>query len=438
MGEAADRGDIEHLLRRSGFGARTADVDALVGLDWEQAVDAVLDLSGAPDPAAGLPTVARAPAATTDWSGDYVPMVHHWLDRCATTATPIVEKMTLFWHGHLTSSASGVRLGPILDQHVLFQRSGLGRYDELVDAVAIDPAMLIYLDGKSSHRWSPNENFARELMELFCLGVGNYTEDDVRAAARAFTGYRVREGDDGDQSYYFLPTHHDEGDKTFMGVTKNWDGPAIIDHILNGPTRMIAARHLARRLWSFFAYPDPSDAIVDSLAATFDAADLELLPLVRAIFLHPEFRSDQCRNGLLRSPIELAVAAGIHTGLPASQIHAEWYLPDMGQRPFMPPNVDGWPQNEGYVATSTFWARSRFADRVGQVGADAGLLAGSESRTVDDAVMTALTTMGVTAPSQATRVTLASFVSQTRADEKWLERRGLLTMSLLSPEFALA
>ncbi len=438
MGEPTDLDDIEHLLRRTGFAARPSDVQALVGLDWVDAVDAVLDVSAAPDPALGAPTVARAPAPTTNWSADYNAMTHHWLDRCATTPTPIVEKMTLFWHGHLTSSAEAVRLGPILDQHLLLERDGLGRFDDLVTDIAIDPAMLIYLDGKSSHRWSPNENFPRELMELFCLGVGHYTEDDVRAAARAFTGYRVREGDTGDQSYYFLDTHHDSGQKTFMGVTKNWDGPQIIDHLLNGPTRMTAARHIARRLWSFLARPNPSAAIVESLATTFSNADLQILPLVRAILLHPEFRSLETRQGLLRSPIELAVATIAHSGLTSSQINPEWYLPHMGQRPFMPPNVDGWTNNEGWIATSTMWARQRFADRVGYIGGDAGLLDGSESLSVDGAVTQALTTFGITSPTTSTRTALTAFVNRTRSEAKWLERRGLLTMTLLAPEFALA
>lgn len=435
MGEPTDLDDIEHLLRRTGFAARPADVQALVGLDWVDAVDAVLDLSATPDPRADAPTVARAPAPTTDWNSDYVAILHWWFDRCVSTPTPIVEKMTLFWHGVLTSSAKDVRLGPILDQHLLYRTRGLGRFDDLVTDTAVDVAMLAYLDGKSSHRWSPNENFPRELLELFCLGVGNYSEADVRAASRAFTGYRI---DDTDDSYFFDPNWHDTGDKTFMGVTRAWDGPGIIDHILNGPTRMVAARHLARRLWSFLAHPDPDDSIVESLATTFSNADLEILPLVRAVLLHPEFRSPRSRQGLLRSPFELAAAALTHSGLPASVLHPEWYLPDMGQRPFMPPNVDGWTQNEGWIATSTMWARHRWADNAGQRCADAGLLAGSESLSVDAAVTSALTTFGVTAPSAATHAALSSFVTRTRQEHAWFERWGLVSMSLLSPEFALA
>lgn len=432
---AAERHEIEHLLRRTGFTATPAAVDALIGASWEDAVDAVLDVTDAPDPAADVPTVARPPAPTTNWSGDYNRMVHTWLDRCVSTPTPIVEKMVLFWHGLLTSSAKDVPLGPILDQHQLYRRRGLGRFDDLMTATAVDPAMLMYLDGHSSHRWNPNENFPRELLELFCLGVGNYTEDDVRAASRAFTGYRVNASD---RSYFYDANWHDEGNKTFLGVTRNWDGPGIIDHVLNGPTRPIAARHIARRLWSFFAYPDPEDAVVTSLANTFSAADLEIVPLLRAIFLHPQFRSTKARRGLLRSPIELAVATMTHTGFSAGELRPEWFLPDMGQQPFLPPGVDGWPQNDGWIATSTMWGRRRFADRVGYFGSDAGLLAGVESLAPDAAAMTALDTFGVTAPSQATRDALGSFVRTTRQQHAWAERRGLLTMATLSPEFALA
>lgn len=416
-----DQRDIEHLLRRTGFTATPDAVAALEGLEWAEAVDAVLDLTDAPDPNSGVPEVGRWPAMPTDWYGDYCAMVHTWFDRCTTTPTPIVEKMTMFWHGHLTSSVSVVPLGPALDQHQLFRREGLGRFDDLVTQIAIDPAMLIYLDGSSSHRWSPNENFPRELLELFCLGVGNYTEDDIRAASRAFTGYRL----DDHHRYFYDANWHDDGVKTFMGVSRNWDGPGIIDHILNGPGRPIAARHLVRKLWTFFAHQDPSDAVIDSLATTFSAADLEILPLVRAILLHPDFRSDQSRNGRLRTPMELAVAALTHTGMKSSELRPDWALPSMGQRPFDPPNVDGWPSNEGWISTSTVWGRNAFADRVGHAGANAGLLEGVEALSADDAARTALGMFGIDDPGPATRAALSSFVTETRVTAAWAQRYGL-------------
>lgn len=432
---AAERHDIEHLLRRTGFTATTDAVDALDGLSWEEAVEAVLDLTDAPDPDDGVPTVDRPPAPIRDWSNDYRNMVHYWLDRCATTPTPIVEKMTLFWHGVLTSSAGGVPLGAILDQHQLYRRKGLGGVHELVTDVAIDPAMLVYLDGRSSHRWSPNENFPRELLELFCLGVGNYTEADVRAASQAFTGYRI---DDEDKSYYFDAHWHDDTNKTFMGVTKNWDGPAIIDHILNGPVRPVAARHIARRLWSFLAYPDPSDDVISTIATAFASADLQMIPLLRAILLHPEFRSERARNGLARSPIELAVAAMMHTGLTSREMRPDWSLAEMGQRPFRPPNVDGWTTNEGWFSTATVWGRKQFADQVARVGNDVGMFEGLDALDPDAAAVAALDAFGVTAPTQTTRTTIASSVSQIRTSARWAEPRVLISLAVLSPEFALA
>ncbi|MDE0802212.1 MAG: DUF1800 domain-containing protein [Acidimicrobiales bacterium] len=432
---AAERPDIEHLLRRTGFTATTESVDALSGLSWEDAVEAVLDLTDAPDPSADVPVVAHPPTPTTDWSGDYGRIVHSWLDRCATSPTPIVEKMVLFWHGHLPSAGTAAPLGLLLDQHQLFREKGLGRFDDLMMDIAVDPAMLLYLDGHTSHRWSPNENFPRELLELFCLGVGNYTEEDVRAASQAFTGYRVT---DSDRRYYFDAHWHDDTMKTFFGVTKNWDGPGIIDHVLNGPPRTIATRHLARRLWSFFAYPDPDESIVSSLATTFANADLDVSALVRAILLHPEFRSQTARHGLLRSPVELSVAAMVHTGLPADQLRPDWWLPDMGQQPLFPPNVDGWPANEGWIATSTMWARRRFGERVGHLGANGGLIDGVGDLDPGAAADTALAAMGVSAPSATTRSALATFAADTRTTRPWAEARGLLTMAFLSPEFSLA
>lgn len=433
---AAPLDELEHLLRRTGFIARPADLARLDGLDWEAAVDAVLDVSAAEPADAGKPTIAHKPAPTTDWSGDYTAMCHWWFERCITTATPIVEKMLLFWHGHLTTSCASVPLGLVLDQHVRYRELALGSYVDLVQAASVDPGMLLYLDNKSNHRWNPNENFARELLELFTLGIGHYSQDDVRAAARAWTGHRVDE--DGNWDHEFHQPWHDETDKTFMGVTRNWDGPEIVDHVLTGPTQTVAARHLVRKLWAFFAYPDPEDALVDDLAAVFVGAGLQVVPLLRALLLRPEFRSVRARQERLRSPIELVVAAMAHTGLTPAQINPQWDVGAMGQSAFMPPNVDGWVSNAGWIATSTMWARHEFAERVGWELNGSTVLDGVEELPVDDAVQAALDLFGIRDASGVTWSRLRQLVTSVRAAQPWHEKWALIVTTMQTPEFALA
>lgn len=214
--------DVAHLLSRVGFGGLPAEINALTPLDWPDVVDAVLDTSSAPPINQGLPNLDPS----RSWWDRYVDMTHFWLERCRTSPAPLPEKMVLFWHGHLCSGLQKVGNHQLMfDQNQLFRSHGLGDLENLLQMMAVQPAMLEYLDNDTNVVGSPNENFARELMELFTLGVGHYTEDDVQAAARAWTGHGVHR--DTDQ-YIFTSEDHDYGQKTFMGVSANWNGPDII------------------------------------------------------------------------------------------------------------------------------------------------------------------------------------------------------------------
>ena len=190
-----------------------------------------------------------------------------WLERMIATTAPLQEKMTLFWHGHFTSEIlnKGVSPPDILAQNQLFRRYALGNVRDLTQAVARDPAMLKYLDNARSARAHPNENFARELMELFTLGIGNYTEADIRESARAFTGWTLRRGQFTEDARM-----HDNGTKTFLGHTGNFDGGDIVDIIFGQPA---APRWFARKLLNFYVYNDPEPQLVD---ATADLADDEV------------------------------------------------------------------------------------------------------------------------------------------------------------------
>ncbi len=197
-------------------------------------------------------------------------------------------------------------------------------------------------------------------MELFTLGVDQYSQADVVSSARAWTGHNTLDGDR--EQYHFYPDRHDTGLKTFMGVTQNWDGPDIIDFILGSDTthKTIAAKFIAAKMWSFFAYPDPEPDVVTSLANSFLGNDLSIHDLVRAIFMHPNFVSPKAMNGLVRTPAEWVAACMRVAGITAEDANPQWYMDDMGQQLFEPPNVSGWRPNEYWLTTSRLWARANW------------------------------------------------------------------------------
>jgi uncharacterized protein (DUF1800 family) len=424
--------DVAHLLRRVGFGALPAEIAALTPLSWAQAVDHVLDTSSAPPLNSNLPNLDPNRGG---WER-YVDMTHFWMERCRTTPAPLAEKMVLFWHGHLCSSLDKVGdHQAIFEQNQVFRAHGLGSFETLLREVSLQPAMIRYLDNDVNVAGSPNENFARELMELFTLGVGHYTEEDVRESARAWTGHGVN---DDTGRYVFRSAEHDDGQKTFMGITQNWDGPQIITHLLNGAPRTQTSRFVATKLWSFFAYPDPDAAVIDTISAAFRASNMRIDALVRAILMHPEFLSTRARQGLVRSPIDYAVAAMRHTGLDSSIAHPEWTLEGMGQEPFYPPDVSGWRPNEYWISAPAMWAKSGFASRMRWKGIDAGNLANTRDLSIEAAANAALALHGIDQPSAATMSALRNFIEEERDSSRWAEQAGLLYLSLLTPEFQLA
>jgi uncharacterized protein (DUF1800 family) len=424
--------DVDHLLRRVGFGVTQADLARFQPLDRPALIDAVLDTSAAP-------AVVRPPELRATDIDDYqkwVVATLWWIDRMRTTPAPVAEKLALFWHGHLVSSVDKADPLAMFNQIDLFRSAGLGRFPDLAKRVAVDPAMLLYLDNHRNRVGSPNENFARESLELFLLGVHRYTQADVVAAARAWTGHGL---DASRTAYVFHAAQHDTGQKTFLGVTKNWDGPDIIDHILTGLTRVDAARHLAAKLWAFLAYPNPEPAVVAAVADVYLAGGLSVRSLVRAILERPEFWSARARRALVRTPIEYVVASLRATGVPATAARPDWYLRRMGQQPFAPPNVSGWRQNGYWINSSTLWAKADYAGHLRWKARDAGVLpTASPAVSAATAVQRAFDLFGVVSPSPRTRSALEAFVTAERATSRWAEQPNLILSTLLTPDFQLA
>src|SRR4051812_36927206 len=313
--------DVAHLLRRAGFGGTQTQIDALTPLDLPAIVDQLLDFT--PNPA-DTPPASLGDADVGDWE-QVVHLQQWWLDRMATVPRPLQEKLALFWHGHFATGQEKVNSArDMFDQNHLFRTDGLGSFENLVQKMSLQVAMLIYLDNDPNEKGSPNENFARELLELFTLGVNQYTQADIVAAAKAWTGHNV-DYDATPRVYRFYPTRHDDGNKTFMGTTQTWDGPQIITRVLTvEPQRSIAARFVAKKLWTFFAYSNPSATVLDPIVADFVGSNLDIRTVLRSIFLHPEFYSTTAKQGLVRSPVEWVVTCLKGLGFTAAQTNPQW------------------------------------------------------------------------------------------------------------------
>jgi len=430
-----DAADAAHLLRRTEIVVRPERLAALSSMTRSQAVDDVMAVS--------VP-VELPPYLQQDIDGQgyeqWVFALHWWLDRMTDIGRPFLERMAFFWHGHFCSSWRKVNSATaMMEQNALFRDEAFGNFRSMTQRMSIQPAMLLYLDNVDNVASSPNQNFARELLELFTLGVGNYTEGDVTAAARAWTGHGI---DWQTRVYEFHPWEHDGGNKTFMGVTRNWDGPQIVDHVLrdDATKKMTACRFLTRKLWTYLAHEAPSATVVDAVAQVLFDNDMEIRPWVRALLLRDEFYSPTAKQGLVRSPVEFVVAVQYHTGLRGADVHPEWTLDGMGQVPFAPPNVAGWKSNAYWTSASQFATRADFARGVTwDLRADGANDVG-RGRTPAQAVDHVAGMFGVTL-SAVSRDALLSYVQVQRSHEPWVgwwESTNLLTMAMLLPEFHVA
>lgn len=370
-----------HLLNRAGFGGTPEQIEAVRAAGMDGAVTALLN---APDDSAQFPRpdgvapvdylaikqqMAAVPEADRkekqkklmkQQRGDMLALVNWWLDRMAHSQDAAREKMTLFWHGNFATGAQKVKQAYLMwQQNETLRQNAFGNFGTLTKAISRDPAMMVYLDTRESKKEHPNENFARELMELFTLGIGNYTEEDIQNSARAFTGYRI---DPRDQTFRFMPKQHDDGQKTFFGKTGNFGGDDIINMILEKP---VCSEFITRKLWRFYAYDNPSPALVTQLGSAFRAGNYEIKPMMRTIFTSAEFYSPQAIRMQIKSPVQWLVQTSkiYETNLPPPIVTVN-ALRQMGQIPFAPPNVKGWDGGKAWITTSTLLFRYNLSNFV--------------------------------------------------------------------------
>lgn len=365
-----------HLLNRAGFGGPPAGIRRLTDLGPGGAVSALLDYEKIPDATAdpvwakpdpaGNESLREAIQKATPEQRRQIQQQQNrlqverltelrgwWLNRMAKGPRPFQEKMVLFWHGHFATSFVKVRNAYYLwRQNELFRRLATGNWLELLTFVGQDPAMLIWLDQAQSRKEHPNENFARELMELFALGEGHYTEKDVTEGARALTGWSL---DQLTEKFLYRPFFHDNGVKTFLGRTGSLTGNDVMEQIVAQPQ---AARFITAKLWNYFAGQPPAIALNDALAAAFRESGNNFKPLLRVMFHSEEFYDAAVIRNAVKSPVQWLIGSVrmLECDLPPTPI-CEAVLRSLGQDLFAPPNVKGWDGGITWITTNTLLAR---------------------------------------------------------------------------------
>jgi len=345
---------IPHLLRRAGFGASPDELSFYQNLGVSGALDHLLNYESIDD--SNLPAqpditmeLEKKPAP-----GEVNNLVWWWVNRMINTPRPLEEKMALFWHNHFATAIYKVR-SPFLmfKQNELLRSKGMGKFRDLLMGVSEDPAMLIWLDGARNRKGIANENYGREVMEVFTIGVGNYTEDDVKAAARALTGYQI----DKAGNSYFNSKLHDNGTKSFLGQTGNLGLEDVVTILASHPA---TARNISRELFTFLAYDEPSSEVLDKLQNVYLSTDGNIKAVVGAILKSDEFWSENAHLNLVKGPVDFVASALRSLGATVSPNSVVYTLRMMGQLPFNPPSVFGWPSGPAWISTSTMLDRYNF------------------------------------------------------------------------------
>lgn len=341
------------LLRCAGFGASPPEVGRLRKIGAGAWLDEQLRAPLGSEPP---PPVTRLPPGQVGVMLQLAALIHWWMGRLASGG--LREKLTLFWHGYFTTSADPVfSAGLLLCQNQLLRENALGAFEELLLRVSQDPAMLIYLDGFRNHADHPNENFAREVMELFTTGPGHYSEADLRQAARAFTGWELAWLQGG--QFRNNPAHHDASSKRFLNLRGQLDGEQILRRLARDPA---TAAHVCTRLWEFFCGQPAPPAEVERLAGLFLRHHGSIAVVVKSLFLGDAFRAAAARRQAIKSPIELSLEINKVLGF-AYGLGEARDLQNMGQLPFLPPSVAGWRQGNGWLDTSTLQSRLNWIQR---------------------------------------------------------------------------
>ncbi|MCW5945402.1 MAG: DUF1800 domain-containing protein [Fimbriimonadales bacterium] len=391
---------IRHLLRRFGLGASRTELKEFLALGIDGTIERLIEYERIDEGFPISPWEFCFEEGNDEVYLDPFRPAAWWALRMIITKRPLQEKLTLFWHDHFAVSGTKVEFGPMMLKYLKTLRENAnGKFGELLKAVSKDPAMIRYLDTDQSIKGNPNENFARELLELFTLGKGNYSEADVKEAARAFTGWGIRylvfeqggenvqptmrrfiEADRMPVVFAHSPELHDDGKKTVLGKTANFDGDSLLEMLAS---RNETAAFVSKRLWEFFAYDDPEPAIVNKLAQIYLSTDGDIKQVLYAIARSPEFYSEKCVRKKVKSPVDFTIPLirQIDLGtllLPLRPSNAKPTTPlpkllrdisagvvflmnGQGMLLLFPPDVGGWNWGSNWISSDSMSQRIRLA-----------------------------------------------------------------------------
>jgi len=342
-----------HLYRRAAFGGAWDELQTALQEGPAATVDKLLAGRAAAEEFYGRAARLAEPIAGT---AGIERLRAWWLYVLLNSPHPLLEKLTLFWHNHFATSDAKVQdVGAMYRQNQLFRRHALGRFGPMLQDVSKDPAMLVWLDTVANKKGKPNENYARELMELFSLGVGHYTEHDIRQAARAFTGWEVRK-----EQYFFHADEHDAGPKTVFGRTGDFNGEDVVRFCLDNPA---CARFLVRKLVRYFVSEtlNPEDALLEPLAVRFRESGYDVKALVNVILRSNLFFSPESYRARVKPPVEFAVGLIHALEGRADTIQLAEVLDPLGERLFAPPSVKGWDGGPNWLNSTTLLLRHNLA-----------------------------------------------------------------------------
>ena len=364
---STDRQRIQHLLRRAGFGYSRDELEEFVSLDYEGTVSYLLNFEAVDDSVVEVESTVAAGDLGQGQKNDRGRMNQSWNIRLAKSQRSLLEKMTYFWHDHFSTSIDKVGNTVLMQtQNNLLRKHALGNFGELLMDITRDGAMLKYLDNRLNRKGKPNENYARELMELYTLGEGNlYTELDIAEGARALTGWRLKENRDSNgvvsTEIFFNPRVHDPYLKTFLGFRGNLNDESLVKILCELPE---TADFLGKRLWEFFAIPNPTNKQIARTTSAYLKSNGSIKEVVRTILLSDEMVSDEAYRWRFKAPVEFVMGALRSLEVETSGALEHKEMRSMGQELFAPPSPAGWPGGEEWINSNSVLARSNFANNL--------------------------------------------------------------------------
>jgi uncharacterized protein (DUF1800 family) len=441
-------------LRRAGFGGPPQEIQALVDLGLQGAVDYLINYHQVDDSAMEQALSQQNFLQAPPGKQLSLPAIQiWWLYRMLYTKRPLLEKMTLFWHGHFATGVSKVVIRELmLQQNQLFRQHALDSFQTILLNISKDPAMIIWLDNLTNIKDAPNENYARELMELFTMGINdvidgtpNYTEQDIHESARAFTGWTLRRN-----QFYFNSSQHDSGSKTFLGETGNFNGDDIVGILAPRPA---TARFMSKKLFEFFGYANPEPAVIQELADVYLGNQFSIQAVMQHLFTMDAFYSDKALYANIKSPAEFVVGSSRllkPTSGSALLTNLVTTMDLLQQVLFNPPTVKGWDGGLSWINTASILTRCNFADYLASLrGGKAGsfdpttLLSSASPGDVNATVDLVLKSLGPLVVADDAKKSLANYLTNGQTPSSFQisnqtldeQVRGLIHLAMSLPEY---